>query len=42
MLGVSIKLEKVDVDPARTKLLNMKRKSDQMIKNKRQVNSEEK
>ncbi len=42
MLGVSMKVEKVDVDSVRTKLLNMKRKSDQMLKNKKEVNREEK
>jgi len=40
MLGVSMKVEKVDVDSVRAKLLNIKRKSDQMLKNKRDVNSQ--
>ncbi len=42
MLGVSMKVEKVDVDSVRTKLLNLKRKSDQMLKSKLEIKSDEK
>jgi U4/U6.U5 tri-snRNP component SNU23 len=40
MLGVSMKVEKVDVDTVKSKLLNLKRKSDDMIKSKREMKSE--
>ena len=42
MLGVSMKVEKVDVDNVRSKLLSMKRKSDEMIKTKRESTLKEK
>jgi len=42
MLGVSMKVEKVEVDAVRSKLLSLKRKSDEIIKSKREVKNDSK